>query len=321
MPTDPSKRGQRKRFIRRRIERDQKRIRAILLSSKAVVDARILEAARAGKFATSARFRDVLYRDIAGLYQEMGGNIDEWNRKMTTATAKEWHKFGISDLPVSERNVTFETFSRKHLDDYLAFVHPDNPNLAFTATTGLATQDERFIRGAVTDVFRKANIVGTSIRDQQKELLARVTAARPDWKFIDSAGRAWKPQNYFNMLARTTVARVARESYNDTVIEQGHDLARIAGGPPTAPPPDPCWRWYGKIVSLTGETPGYPTLAEAEGDGLFHPNCIHYTAVILPEELEEEQEREAVVDDNRTEMGEKALEREEESKEKQRKAA
>lgn len=33
--------------------------------------------------------------------------------------------------------------------------------------------------------------------------------------------------------------------------------------------------WGGKVLSLTGETPGYPTMAEAKAAGLFHPNCRH----------------------------------------------
>ena len=41
-----------------------------------------------------------------------------------------------------------------------------------------------------------------------------------------------------------------------------------------------CSDWEGEVVSLDGATPGYPTLAEAEGAGLFHPN-LHAPAVSL----------------------------------------
>ena len=33
--------------------------------------------------------------------------------------------------------------------------------------------------------------------------------------------------------------------------------------------------WEGKILSLTGKTPNFPTLEEARAAGLFHPNCRH----------------------------------------------
>jgi len=156
------------------------------------------------------------------------------------------------------------------------------------------------------DVFREASVTGIPIRKMAQEMKARMTATRPDWKFVDSAGRKWKPENYFNMLSRTTVAEVSRKSYDDTIAGAGIDLVMIAGGQPTVAPPDPCWRWYNKIVSLTGETPGYPTIDDARADGLFHPNCIHYTAAILDDELPEFEEKEATTDANRKAAEDKA---------------
>jgi hypothetical protein len=51
-----------------------------------------------------------------------------------------------------------------------------------------------------------------------------------------------------------------------------------------------CQRWEGQVISLYGNTPEYPTLDEAETDGLFHPNCQHTLEAVdaenLPEVLE-----------------------------------
>ena len=49
----------------------------------------------------------------------------------------------------------------------------------------------------------------------------------------------------------------------------------------------------GKVLSLTGQTPGCPTLAEAEGAGLFHPNCRHASSLYIPENEEERLTRDA----------------------------
>ncbi len=38
---------------------------------------------------------------------------------------------------------------------------------------------------------------------------------------------------------------------------------------------DKCKAWVGRIVSITGKTPEYPTLADAKAAGLFHPRCTH----------------------------------------------
>lgn len=54
-----------------------------------------------------------------------------------------------------------------------------------------------------------------------------------------------------------------------------------------------CAPWNGKVLSLTGQTPGYPTLEEAEGAGLFHPNCRHASSLYIPENEEERLTRDA----------------------------
>ena len=41
-----------------------------------------------------------------------------------------------------------------------------------------------------------------------------------------------------------------------------------------------CLEWKGQIVSLTGKTPGYPTLDDARAGGIFHPNCIHNILIL-----------------------------------------
>jgi len=319
MPTNPQKRLQRKRFIRKRIERNQERVRRILVDAKRSLDSRILKAANDGRTLTSATLRNMLYRDVGKIYVEMGGNIEEWNRAMVGTTAKEGFKFASADIPKASRQ-TWDRFSRAHVDDYLAYVHPENAPGMVAVASRLAEQDIRFLRRQYVEVFRAGSVSGMTMREMQKELKSRMTGTRPDWKFIDSAGRAWKPDNYFNMLARTTVANVERESYADTMTDAGLDLVMVAGGQPTAPPPDPCWEWYGKILSLTGETKGYPTVAEAEASGLYHPNCIHYHAAVLPDEVEEFEKREQVADATRDEAAQADLKAEKESIERQKAA-
>src|SRR5690606_37576968 len=43
-----------------------------------------------------------------------------------------------------------------------------------------------------------------------------------------------------------------------------------------------CRPWEGRVLSLSGATPGYPTLAEAQGSGLFHPSCTHSVSAYIP---------------------------------------
>ena len=46
-----------------------------------------------------------------------------------------------------------------------------------------------------------------------------------------------------------------------------------------------CQKWRGQYLSITGATKGFPTLADAQGEGLFHPNCIHRLEYVTKREL------------------------------------
>lgn len=46
-----------------------------------------------------------------------------------------------------------------------------------------------------------------------------------------------------------------------------------------------CKKWRGQYLSITGATAGLPTLADAQGEGLFHPNCIHRLEYVTKREL------------------------------------
>jgi hypothetical protein len=62
------------------------------------------------------------------------------------------------------------------------------------------------------------------------------------------------------------------------MAENDYDLVQVSAHGAT----DVCGAWEGKILSATGATPGYDTVADAEADGLFHPNCRHAINVLIP---------------------------------------
>ena len=309
MGTTPKTRRTRKRALRARIARETKRMRKILADGKARLDSQILRAANDPKLAVSAARRNKLYRGIRDIYAAMSADGGEWARRMVTGTAKEAFRNAAKDTDLA---TSWDKFSQKHVADYMAAFDPRGVK-DLAAINQLATSDVRWLRKQFVDVFREASITGASMREMSKELKSRIVGPRPDWKFVDKSGRRWKPDNYFTMVTRTTVATVNREAYLDAGTDAGVELYEVAGGPPTIAPPDPCWDWFGKILSVTGGQ-GYPTIGEAESDGLFHPNCIHYLAAVLPEEVEDAKRREQIVDDNRSDAKQAATDREEEQK-------
>jgi hypothetical protein len=56
------------------------------------------------------------------------------------------------------------------------------------------------------------------------------------------------------------------------LLENGRDLVKVSTHPNAC---EKCRPWEGKVLTLTGKTPGYPTLQEAKDTGLFHPRCEH----------------------------------------------
>jgi hypothetical protein len=95
-------------------------------------------------------------------------------------------------------------------------------------------------------------------------------------------------ETYSEMVARTSTREVMNTGTKNRLLENGHDLAKISSNE-SDKTCDACAEWAGQVVSLTGETDGYPTLDEAEEDGLFHPNCVHTLGPAVEEELAQKE--------------------------------
>jgi hypothetical protein len=63
-------------------------------------------------------------------------------------------------------------------------------------------------------------------------------------------------------------------------LEYGEDLVIVSDIDPTCPL---CRPWNDAVLSISGQTEGYSTVAEAEDAGLFHPRCVHSFSLYIPE--------------------------------------
>ena len=304
MPTSREDLRTRKRLLRRSIANEQAAVRDILTRVRAETDRIIMKAAQDPKFATSAAARNRMYADLTIAYENMSATVIGWADGMVKSQARTAFRAAKKELAgmVSEN---FGTFSEKHLRDYIGYVHPHNASQLASVNSMNATE-QRWLRRQFSAVMREAAATGKTMADMRDTLRARITGTKPDWKFVDRSGREWDPGRYFSMLTRTTVAEVDRQATMDTMADANVDLALVAGGTPTSPPPDPCWRWYGKIVSISGKTKGYPSVAEARDDGMFHPNCIHFLAPIIPEDEKAAKKIETKTNSERAEKTAKA---------------
>ena len=91
--------------------------------------------------------------------------------------------------------------------------------------------------------------------------------------FVDKNGRGWDMATYAEMATLTAIERATLEGYVDTMQEYGYDLAIISSHAGACPL---CVSWEDVIISVSGDNPEYPSLADAESDGCFHPRCLHH---------------------------------------------
>ncbi len=119
------------------------------------------------------------------------------------------------------------------------------------------------VRGSVTGV-KSWQAVARNYRDALLE--NGVTG------FKDVTGREWNLTSYAKMAARTTTQEAHIQGTVNRLSERGHDLVIVSTHSKPCPK---CKPWEGKILSISGKTEGYPTLSEAKGAGLLHPNCRH----------------------------------------------
>ena len=59
-------------------------------------------------------------------------------------------------------------------------------------------------------------------------------------------------------------------------LRLGEDLIQVSSHKGACPLCEP---WQGAVLSISGNHPTYPALADAKAAGLFHPNCAH---VVMP---------------------------------------
>jgi hypothetical protein len=275
-----------------------KRLAPVVLQSRNRINRMIDKAVQDPRFASSEAVRQKLYTDISNEYSKLQKGINSYSKSYSTAVARVWRKFAISDLK-GRYNQSWGGFSQKYLQDIIKQINPNNiaSKVAVKAPTltaqlnGMLQKDIRFLRESVIEQARLGATEGLTAKEIRKNTQNAVLKQRPGWAFIDAGGKTWKADNYFKMLNKTIYNNASNDTYQGAMAEAGIDLATIEGGPSTVG--DSCDRWVGRIVSITGKTDGYPTLDHVKSTShVFGPNCNHWLGAVLPGELPEAEAQE-----------------------------
>jgi len=142
----------------------------------------------------------------------------------------------------------------------------------------------RFARGVLADAVKQQVIFtlaeGKLTGEARKTISARVgeVLSENGLKAVtDRAGKQWSLDTYSEMLVRTKAVEARNQGLTNKMLSYGYDLVQVSDHNSKH---KACRAWEGKVLSLSGQTPGYPTLDTAKAAGLFHPNCEHAINVI-----------------------------------------
>jgi hypothetical protein len=144
---------------------------------------------------------------------------------------------------------------------------------------GTIDRSVRTVARRIDDIYRaqtlaksQGSVLGYQTSKTAAKKLREDLTERGITGFRDRAGREWTLPNYTRMAAITTTNNCLREGTLTRILERGHDLIIVSSHSGSCPK---CSPWNGRTLSIAGNDPEYPALAEAEGSGLGHPYCKH----------------------------------------------
>jgi len=284
---------EREEKLKKNIAEGKKELSGILSTRSRGINGTIAEFTGKKNFVSSANVRNGLYVELAKEYKKLDKDISDWTINGATVSAKDFFGFAKDDLPAGAVS-TFGSFSEKYLRDIIGEINPAavDSSVAMNATIGgMQQNDVRALRAAVSTTIAEGSVEGLTLPEMSSRMQSKIAGKVGQFQFVDKGGRKWSADNYFGMLNQTLHANAARNTYIETATnEAGFDLYQVEGGvtgSSAVNASDPCDRWAGRIVSMTGSTKGYPTYQDALTAGVFHPGCVHFIRVVLPSEIPE----------------------------------
>ncbi len=238
----------------------------------------IVDATDAGKI-RKAQTLSVIRRQLT----ELGVDVDKWVRAElpkyyldgATVVVEDLRQMGV-DVSKTTGFAVVNREAIKALTDETALAFAEGitgigRNASAVLSVALKQQLNSIIaQGKLTGETRK--VISNGVKETLKENGLGV--------LIDKGGRKWDFDVYSRMLVRTKAVEARNQGLANRMLASGYDLVQVTRHGTEHPA---CQVWEGKILSLTGNTPGYPTLAEAKQGGLFHPNCKHAINAINPD--------------------------------------
>lgn len=227
--------------------------------------------------------KEVNYATVARqtqLLKQIGVELDKFKTRYGSYLLKALKKIAEYGTKVAIRDLDLLAGGTTRADqwhydynrDYAEQTFKDNFEHIAAQTDRIKKSVKQQLRADSALIFRRAAVEGWSRRKATTELMSQIDKTIPAFQFVDKRGRAWDSKTYFDMLAKTVMASTLNEVYTNSLINEGHDLVKVNVNGAK----DACRKWEGKVLSLTGASNGYTTVAQAKATGeVFHPRCKH----------------------------------------------
>ena len=211
----------------------------------------------------------------SGIEKQIVAKLDNFNDKELNDIIQQLYMQG-SDSAIVDLNKVYP--AGEVVSDFGAIDEATIANYAKALKDNLNGTHLRLVR-ATDDVYRRAVsrgvetvLTGTGTRIQGSQKVLNEFANRGVTGFVDRSGRSWSLRTYAEMATRTVSARARIDGSLNRFQQNGEDLVVVSAHAESCPICDP---WEGRILSISGRSEDYPSVSEAEADGLWHANCTH----------------------------------------------
>lgn len=152
---------------------------------------------------------------------------------------------------------------------------PGGPDGPLPPLIGRRVQDE-FRRIGLEATARKLT-EGLTVRQTRAVLMEELQNVGLT-AFYDDAGRRWSLKQYASMVARTTPREAYTEGTISIIQRAGYDLVRMSEHYPTC---RICAAKQGRVYSISGKHPDFPSLEGQRARTPVHGHCRHVLTAVV----------------------------------------
>lgn len=219
--------------------------------------------------------RRQIQKNVVAVMKGLGEEAQKFLEEQIPEHYKQGADEAVEELEDLSASLTVtKNFNLIHKEAILALIDDVGRSFA-TAMTGVTRSSQSLLNKAVQEQITQRLAIGKISGKTRKEIVREIKAILKNEGLTalrDRSGKSWTLDRYAEMLFKTKMVEARNRGFVNRMVENKKDLVQVSDHRGEC---DLCRPWEGRILSITGATPGYPTLAQAEANGLFHPNCKH----------------------------------------------